>query len=113
MGAPRDRASELPNQLFINPEECICCALCAPECPWEAIHDLDAVPTAFSDDIALNALSATRPDEFHVPATRLVARPSLGEVRANERRWLECDELRVGDAQSTPPAPDSDLRGER
>ena len=36
---PQDRASELPNQLFVNPNACISCNLCLPECPWEAIYD--------------------------------------------------------------------------
>ncbi|HEY0075719.1 MAG TPA: 4Fe-4S binding protein [Abditibacteriaceae bacterium] len=30
-------------QLYINPDECICCGACEPECPVEAIfqdHDL-------------------------------------------------------------------------
>jgi NAD-dependent dihydropyrimidine dehydrogenase PreA subunit len=35
---PTDRASELPNQLFIDPEECIDCNACVAECPWDAIY---------------------------------------------------------------------------
>ena len=26
-------------QLFINPEECILCGACVPECPVDAIHE--------------------------------------------------------------------------
>ena len=27
------------NQLYIDPEECINCGVCEPECPWEAIFE--------------------------------------------------------------------------
>ena len=44
-----------PNFLAINPDECIDCAVCVPECPAEAIYsDLD-VPESQKDFIALNA----------------------------------------------------------
>src|SRR3954467_3055043 len=29
-------APPLPNQLFINPDACIACGACEPECPWNA-----------------------------------------------------------------------------
>ena len=44
-----------PNQLFIDPEECINCGVCEPECPWEAIFEDEQVPEVFQPDIALNA----------------------------------------------------------
>jgi len=79
--------SHLPRQLFINPSDCIDCAMCAPECPWEAIFpDLD-VPEGFHDDIALNALADHHPAGFHVPIQRLLQHPSSEEVEANRRRW--------------------------
>ena len=28
-----------PNQLYINPDECIDCGACEPECPWQAIYE--------------------------------------------------------------------------
>ena len=31
-------------QLYIDPEECIDCAVCEPECPVEAIYAEDDVP---------------------------------------------------------------------
>src|ERR671919_400876 len=47
-------ADKFPNQLYIDPEECIDCQACEPVCPWEApLCDTD-VPAAFEDDIALN-----------------------------------------------------------
>ena len=40
-----------PNQLFIDPEECINCGVCEPECPWEAIFEDEQVPEVFQADI--------------------------------------------------------------
>ena len=80
----------LPNQLFINPEECIYCGACEPACPWEAIFSADEVPTPFAEDIALNALTTTHPREFSVPELRLRARaksPSPDAVTHNKEKW--------------------------
>ena len=41
-------------QLYINPEECIDCAACEPECPVEAIYDEDSVPGVWDKFITLN-----------------------------------------------------------
>lgn len=92
---PQATESDLPRQLFINPDDCVSCTRCAPECPWEAIYDEADVPEAFNSDIELNALSATRPGEFHVPVTRLLRGASPNEVLANKRRWglLEGDSM--------------------
>ena len=38
---PVDCFYEGPNFLVINPDECIDCALCEPECPVEAIFSED------------------------------------------------------------------------
>ena len=46
---------EGPNMLVIDPDECIDCTLCEPECPVEAIMSEDDVPEKFQDFIALNA----------------------------------------------------------
>jgi ferredoxin len=37
-------AETFPNQLYIDPEECINCGVCEPECPWEAIFEDEQVP---------------------------------------------------------------------
>ena len=42
-------------QMFIDPDECIGCAACVPECPVEAIFDEDAVPEEHRADIERNA----------------------------------------------------------
>jgi len=44
--------------LYIDPEVCIDCALCVPECPVEAIYaDVD-VPEKWKSSIELNAAGA-------------------------------------------------------
>lgn len=52
---PVDCFVEGPNFLAINPDECIDCTLCVPECPAEAIFAEDDVPADQQEFIALNA----------------------------------------------------------
>lgn len=52
---PVDCFREGPNCLVIDPEECIDCTLCVPECPAEAIFAEDDVPENQRAFIALNA----------------------------------------------------------
>ncbi|NRA35498.1 MAG: ferredoxin family protein [Polyangiaceae bacterium] len=42
-------------QLYIDPEECIDCAACLPECPVNAIYRDDEVPEESKGDITANA----------------------------------------------------------
>jgi len=51
---PVDCFHEGPNFLVIDPEECIDCTLCEPECPAEAIFPEDDVPTGQEHFAALN-----------------------------------------------------------
>ena len=39
---------------FINPEECIDCGACEPECPVEAIFEESEIPEEWSKFIPLN-----------------------------------------------------------
>ena len=52
---PVDCFHEGPNMLVINPEECIDCALCEPECPAEAICSEDDLPEKYQDFLVINA----------------------------------------------------------
>ena len=52
---PVDCFYEGPNFLVINPDECIDCALCEPECPVEAIYAEEDLPEKYQPFLALNA----------------------------------------------------------
>src|SRR5688572_26141305 len=52
---PVDCFHEGPNFLVIDPDECIDCTLCEPECPAKAIYPEDDVPAGQEGFIALNA----------------------------------------------------------
>ena len=52
---PVDCFREGPNMLVIDPDECIDCTLCVPECPVEAIFAEDDVPDALKEFIGMNA----------------------------------------------------------
>jgi ferredoxin len=84
---PQSGTSDLPNQLFIDPDECIDCGACVPECPWEAIFaDVD-VPDALVPDVALNALVRERRAEFQLPTVERHDVPSPGAIERNKERW--------------------------
>ena len=52
---PVDCFREGPNILVIDPDECIDCNLCVPECPVDAIFAEDDLPEDKQDYIELNA----------------------------------------------------------
>ncbi len=51
---PVDCFHEGPNFLVIDPEECIDCTLCEPECPIEAIVSEDDMPDGQEQFLELN-----------------------------------------------------------
>ena len=42
-------------QLYIDPDECIDCGACEPECPVNAIFPQDDVPEEWQSYVAINA----------------------------------------------------------
>ena len=52
---PVDCFREGPNFLVIDPDECIDCTLCEPECPAEAIFSEEDLPAGQQEFRALNA----------------------------------------------------------
>ena len=51
---PVDCFHEGPNFLVIDPEECIDCTLCEPECPVDAIYPEDDIPEGQDAFLAIN-----------------------------------------------------------
>lgn len=51
---PVDCFHEGPNFLVIDPEECIDCTLCEPECPVEAIYADDEIPEGQEQFLQIN-----------------------------------------------------------
>ncbi|HEY8531466.1 MAG TPA: ferredoxin [Limnochorda sp.] len=52
---PVDCIHEGEDQYYIDPEECIDCGACEPECPVEAIFPEDEVPEEWQSFIEKNA----------------------------------------------------------
>jgi ferredoxin len=52
---PVDCIHEFGRMLLIDPEECIDCGACEPECPVEAIFPEDALPQSWEPFVAINA----------------------------------------------------------
>ena len=52
--AKEDGFDPTDKMLYINPDECIDCGACEPECPVEAIFEEDAVPDEWNRFIKMN-----------------------------------------------------------
>lgn len=51
---PVDCIYEANDQYYINPDECIDCGACEPECPVEAIFPEDALPEKWEPFVKIN-----------------------------------------------------------
>ena len=73
------------NMLLIDPDECIDCNACVPECPWEAIFENEEVPDVFKDDIELNAKIMDQPRIVPERPADMTT-PTSEEVQANKEK---------------------------
>jgi len=93
VGCPTDCFHEGENMLVINPDECIDCAICAPECPADAI--LSDTDPAAGQWLALNATYArvwpNITDKGDVPA-------DADAHRAEDGKYEKYFSARPGDA---------------
>ena len=67
---PVDCFYEDERMLFIDPEECIGCSACIPECPVEAIYELSEVPSKWHQYVELNAERCAVLRETNEPLTQ-------------------------------------------
>jgi len=77
---PVDCFYEGPNFLVINPDECIDCALCEPECPVNAIMSEDDLPEEYQKYIEINKKLAVSWDNI----TAVKPPPSDADQWANK-----------------------------
>ena len=87
---PVDCFREGPNMLVIDPDECIDCAVCVPECPVNVIFAEEDLP---SDQLAFIKLNAELTPKFKSITKRKAALPdadewngTAGKVKDLERR---------------------------
>ena len=85
---PVDCFHEGVNFLVIDPEVCIDCGLCIPECPVEAIVTEDEVPQEWSEYLEINAKYAA---EWPVIDTQKDPLPTAEEYREvkNKREMID------------------------
>ena len=85
---PVDAFREGPNFLVIDPQDCIDCAVCVPECPVSAIYAEDDVPT---DQLHFTALNAELSRKW-LPITK--TKPALPDAQAWSQVQHKFDELK-------------------
>lgn len=71
---PVEAFREAEQMLYIDPEVCIDCGLCTPECPVEAIFPEEDVPESQREFIALNAEMARQCPPIYERRTPLAER---------------------------------------
>ena len=98
---PVDCFHEGPNMLVIDPDECIDCTLCEPECPVEAIFSEDELPDGQENFLELNAeLSQDWP-----------VITEMKDAPADADDWREVKEnFNISSVESYAPGPDSGQR---
>ena len=83
---PVDCFREGPNFLTIDPDECIDCAVCIPECPVNAIMPEEDVPGDQQHFIKLNAELAQEAGRASPSASRRCPMPTSGKTRTGQAR---------------------------
>lgn len=85
---PVDCFHEGPNFLVIDPEECIDCSLCEPECPVNAIFAEDDVP---ADQAKFTQLNAELARQWPVITEKKAAPPDAAEWddKPDKLKYLE------------------------
>jgi ferredoxin len=99
---PVDAFREGRNMLVIDPDDCIDCAVCVPECPVEAIFAEEDVPADQQDFTPLNAELARRWPT--ITRTKLALPDADAWARVTDKRG----ELDRSDPRQLPAADDAD-----
>ena len=81
---PVEAFHEGPEMLYINPETCIDCNACVPECPVEAIYmDVD-VPEKWKEYLEINAEMCKSLPVIYEQKDPLPTARTLEEIKAEE-----------------------------
>jgi ferredoxin len=82
---PCDCFYEDDRQLYIDPEHCIDCEACVPECPVEAIFHDSNVPAHWTQFVQLNAdrVSALKPNGGNITERK---EPKVGPGCSGHRK---------------------------
>ena len=83
---PVDCFYEGPNFLVINPDECIDCGLCEPECPVNAIVSEDDLPADLTDYKNINAMLAQKWQDHNITVKK--------EAPADADDWKDVEDKR-------------------
>ncbi len=97
---PVDCFHEGPNFLVIDPDECIDCTLCEPECPVNAIYPEEDVPAARKNSLRSNAELAK---EWPVLATRKDPPPDAAEWDGKPEQVAAAGTLIASTNKTTAP----------
>ena len=82
-----------PRILVIDPETCIDCELCVPECPINAIYPEDELPEPYSEWLEKNAELFGDGEPISEKRDALDGAKTLEELQADEKsRGWEVDE---------------------
>ena len=87
---PVDCFHEGVNMLVIDPEECIDCALCEPECPVEAICAEDDLPDSQQEFLELNRKLSEKWPSIMVQKDPPADAKDWDTVK-NKRQYLDVD----------------------
>lgn len=84
---PVDCFHEGPNFVVIDPDVCIDCALCVPECPIDAIYDEKDLPEEYRDFLEINAELSKQWPEITETKDPLPDAEDWAD-QPDKRRWL-------------------------
>ncbi len=86
---------EEPKMLVIDPDTCIDCQLCVPECPVHAIYEDEEVPEAYAEWTAKNEELFGDGEQVSEKVDALPGAKTLEQVQAEEKaKGLDVSEPR-------------------
>ncbi len=86
---PVDCILEVGRMLVIDPEECIDCGACEPECPVEAIFPEDALPEKWTEFVLINAAWKDGRPAVDAHVDRYLAEHELPPIEGQPARMAE------------------------